>query len=41
MRENSVQQIVANKYVEIRIETSIKTDVNIRYSKPDILLIDK
>ncbi|EQB60663.1 hypothetical protein NAPIS_ORF01771 [Vairimorpha apis BRL 01] len=25
--ENSVQQIVANKYVEIRIETSIKTDL--------------
>ncbi|EQB60996.1 hypothetical protein NAPIS_ORF01427 [Vairimorpha apis BRL 01] len=41
LRGHSVQQIVANKYVEIRVDTTIKTDVKIRYNKPGILLIDK
>ncbi|EQB59856.1 reverse transcriptase [Vairimorpha apis BRL 01] len=41
LRGYFVQQIVANKYVEIRVDTTIKTDVKIRYNKPDILLIDK
>lgn len=41
LRSHSVQQIVANKYVEIRVDTTIKTDVKIKYNKPDIVVIDK
>ena len=41
LRSHSVQQIVANKYVKIRIDTTIKIDVKIKYNKPDIVVIDK
>ena len=41
LRSHSVQQIVANKYVEIRVDTTIKTDLKIKYNKPDIVVIDK
>ncbi|WUR04601.1 uncharacterized protein VNE69_09154 [Vairimorpha necatrix] len=37
---HSVQQIVANKDVEIRIDTTVKTDIKIKY-KPDIVVVDK
>lgn len=33
--------MVANKFVEIRVDTTIKTDIKIRYNKPDIVVIDK
>ena len=41
LRSHSVQQIVANKYVEIRVDTTIKTDLKIKYNKPDLLLLIK
>jgi hypothetical protein len=33
--------VVANKFVEIRVDTTIKTDIRIKYNKPDIVVIDK
>lgn len=33
--------LLCNKYVEIRVDTTIKTDVKIRYNKPDILVTYK
>ena len=41
LRSHSVQQIVSNKHVEIRVDTTIKTDVKIKYNKPDIVVINK
>ena len=41
LRTHSVQQVVANKFIEIRFDTTFKTDVKIKYNKTDILLIDK
>ena len=41
LRSHSVKQIVANKYVEIRVDTTIKTDLKIKYNKPDLLLLIK
>ncbi|EQB60293.1 hypothetical protein NAPIS_ORF02140 [Vairimorpha apis BRL 01] len=41
LRTHSVQQVVANKFIEIRVDTTIKTDVKIKYNKPDIVVIDK
>lgn len=41
LRTHSVQQVVANKFVEIRVGTTIKTDIKIKYNKTDIVVIDK
>ena len=41
LRTHSVQQIVANKFIKIRVYITIKTEVKIKYNKPDIVLIDK
>ncbi|EQB62329.1 hypothetical protein NAPIS_ORF00094 [Vairimorpha apis BRL 01] len=38
LRTHSVKQIIANKFIEIRVDTSIKTDVKIRYNKLDIII---
>ena len=40
LRTHLVKQIIANKFIEIRVDTSIKTDVKIRYNKLDIVVID-
>ncbi|TBU09655.1 hypothetical protein CWI38_2130p0010 [Hamiltosporidium tvaerminnensis] len=36
-----VQEILDNKYAEIRVNTRIKTDVKIRCNRPDIFILDK
>ena len=41
LRTHSVQQVVANKFIIIRVDTTIITDVQIKYNKPNILIIDK
>ncbi len=41
LRNHSVQQTCSNQNVEIRVDTTIKTDVKVKYNKPDILVINK
>ncbi|TBU20959.1 hypothetical protein CWI38_0007p0100 [Hamiltosporidium tvaerminnensis] len=41
IRSHSVQEILDNEYVEIRVDTRIKTDVKIRNNRPDIFILDK
>ncbi|TBU07250.1 hypothetical protein CWI39_0345p0010 [Hamiltosporidium magnivora] len=41
IRSHSVQEILYNEYAEIRVDTRIKTDVNIRCNRPDIFVSDK
>ncbi|KAF9760814.1 hypothetical protein NGRA_3010 [Nosema granulosis] len=41
LRNHSVQQIVSNKYVEIRVDTFVKTDIRIKHNRPDLIVIDK
>ncbi|TBU08779.1 hypothetical protein CWI39_0142p0010 [Hamiltosporidium magnivora] len=41
IKSHSVQEILDNEYVEIRVDTRIKTDVNIRNNRPDIFILDK
>lgn len=41
IRLHSVQEILANEHVEIRVDTRVKTDVKIQHDRPDILVIDK
>ncbi|KAF9763050.1 hypothetical protein NGRA_1553 [Nosema granulosis] len=41
LRNHSVQQIVSNKYVEIRVDTFVKTDIKIKHNLPDLIVIDK
>ncbi|TBU07420.1 hypothetical protein CWI36_0277p0020, partial [Hamiltosporidium magnivora] len=36
-----LQEILDNEYAEIRVDTRIKTDVNIRNNRPDIFILDK
>ena len=41
MRTHSVQEIVANKQVEIRVDTRIQTDIKIEKNRPDLFVFDK
>ncbi|TBU05749.1 hypothetical protein CWI36_0585p0020, partial [Hamiltosporidium magnivora] len=41
IRSHSVQEILDNEYAEIRVDTRIKTDVEIRNNRPDIFILDK
>jgi hypothetical protein len=41
LRSHSVQEVVANDNVEIRVDTRIKTDINIQHNRPDLFVYDK
>ena len=41
LRSHSVQEVVANENVEIRVDTRIKTDVKIQHNRPDLFVHDK
>ena len=41
LRSHSVQEVVANENVEIRVDTRIKTDIKIQHNRPDIFVYDK
>ena len=41
LRSHSVQEVVANKNVEIRVDTRIKTDIKIQHNRPDLFVYDK
>ncbi|KAL6122349.1 hypothetical protein NUSPORA_00589 [Nucleospora cyclopteri] len=41
IRNHSVQEIVCNEDVEIRVDNRIKTNVNIQCNKPDLFIHDK
>ncbi|KAL6120406.1 hypothetical protein NUSPORA_02870 [Nucleospora cyclopteri] len=41
IRNHSVQEIVCNEEVEIRVDNRIKTNVKIRCNKPDFFIYDK
>ena len=41
LRSHSVQEVVANEKVEIRVDTRIKTDVKIQNNRPDLFIHDK
>lgn len=40
-KTHSVQEVVANDKIEIRVDIIIKTDINIQHDRPDIFLHDK
>ena len=41
LRSHSVQEVVANENVEIRVDTRIKTDIKIQHDWSDIFGMDK
>ncbi len=41
IRNHSVQEIIGNEKVEIKVDTRINTDVKIQHNKPDIVVFDK
>ena len=41
MRTHSVQEIVSNEYVEIKVDTTVKTDIKVQNNRPDIIVHDK
>lgn len=41
LRSHSVQEVVSNQNVEIRVDTRVQTSVKIQANKPDIVVIDK
>ena len=41
LRGHSVQEIVSNEYVEIRVDTRVKTDIKVQNNRPDIFVFDK
>ncbi|KAF9761857.1 hypothetical protein NGRA_2372, partial [Nosema granulosis] len=41
LRNHSVQEITSNKYVEIRVDTFVKTDIKVKHNRPDLIVIDK
>jgi hypothetical protein len=41
MRSHSVQEVLANENVEIRVDTRIKTDIKIQHNRPDLFVYDK
>jgi hypothetical protein len=38
LRSHTVQEVVANENVEIRVDTRIKTDIKIQHNRPDLLV---
>jgi hypothetical protein len=40
MRSHSVQVVLANENVEIRVDTRIKTDIKIQHNRPDLFVYD-
>ena len=38
LRSHSVQEVVANENVEIRVDTRIKTDIKIQHNRPDLFV---
>ncbi|KAL6120530.1 hypothetical protein NUSPORA_02728, partial [Nucleospora cyclopteri] len=40
-RNHSVQEIVCNEEIEIRVDNRIKTNVKIQCNKPDLFIYDK
>ena len=41
LRGHSVQEIVSNEYVEIRVDTRVKTDIKVQNNRPDIFVFEK
>ena len=41
IRLHSVQEIVSNRDVEIRVDTRVKTDIKVAHDRPDIFVLDK
>ena len=41
LRSHSVKEIVSNEYVEIRVDTRVKTDIKVQNNRPDIFVFDK
>ncbi|KAI4293385.1 hypothetical protein PAPHI01_2659, partial [Pancytospora philotis] len=41
IRLHSVQEVLSNRDVEIRVDTRIKTDVKVAHDRPDIFVLDK
>jgi len=41
LRSHSVQEVVANENVEIRVDTRINTDIKIQHNRPDLFVHDK
>ncbi|KAL6120364.1 hypothetical protein NUSPORA_02915 [Nucleospora cyclopteri] len=41
IRNHSVQEIVCNEEIEIRVDNRIKIKVNIQCNKPDLFIYDK
>ena len=41
MRSHSVQEIVANENVEIRVDTRVRTGIKIGANRPDVFVLDK
>jgi hypothetical protein len=41
LRNHSVQEIISNKYVKIRVDTFVKTDIKIKHNRPDHVVIVK
>ncbi|KAF7672319.1 hypothetical protein TCON_2771 [Astathelohania contejeani] len=41
LRTHSVQEVMENERVEIRVDTRIKTDILIKNNRPDIFIYDK
>lgn len=41
MRTHSIQEVIGNKEVEIRVDTRIKTDIKVQNNRPDLFVYDK
>ena len=41
LRSHSIQEVLANDNVEIRVDTRIKTDVKIQHNRPDLFVYGK
>ena len=41
LRSHSVQEVIANENVEIRVDTRIKTDIKIQHNRPVLFVYDK
>jgi hypothetical protein len=41
LRSHSVQEVVANENIEIRVDTRIKTDIKIQHNRLDLFVYDK
>lgn len=41
LKSHSVQEVIANENVEIRVDTRIKTDIQIQHNRPDLFIHDK